>query len=219
MSSVSAEKKEILNAGSIKRRSNRVLVTGGAGFIGSHLIDALLKDERNEVICLDNLYSGQKSNVWHHMGNPRFEFLRHDVTTPIQLEVDQIYHLACPASPVFYQNDGIKTIETNVMGTMNMLHLANRVKARFLISSTSEVYGDPDVHPQVEEYWGNVNNIGIRRSIRFLSSLFSLLCSFLFQFLFSSFLFLFLLLAFHHTRKHTHFLLSTHYFPLYRVLR
>jgi len=156
------ENKEVLNAGSIKRSINRVLVTGGAGFIGSHLIDALLKDPRNEVICLDNLYSGQKSNIAHHLSNPKFEFLRHDVTTPIDLEVDQIYHLACPASPVFYQNNGIKTIETAVIGTLNMLNLANRVKARFLISSTSEVYGDPEVHPQVEEYWGNVNNIGIR---------------------------------------------------------
>jgi UDP-glucuronate decarboxylase len=155
-------KEVVLNAGSIKRSINRVLVTGGAGFIGSHLIDTLLKDPRNEVICLDSLYSGQKSNIAHHLSNPKFEFLRHDVTTPIDLEVDQIYHLACPASPVFYQNNGIKTIETAVIGTLNMLNLANRVKARFLISSTSEVYGDPEVHPQVEEYWGNVNNIGIR---------------------------------------------------------
>jgi UDP-glucuronate decarboxylase len=161
-SPLSDGKEVILNAGSIKRNTNRVLVTGGAGFIGSHLIDALLKDPRNEVICLDNLFSGQKSNVAHHFGNPKFEFIRHDVIHPIDLEVDQIYHLACPASPVFYQNNGIKTIETAVIGTLNMLNLANRVKARFLISSTSEVYGDPEVHPQVEEYWGNVNNIGIR---------------------------------------------------------
>jgi len=152
----------VLNAGSIKRNTTRILVTGGAGFIGSHLIDRLLEDPRNEVICLDSLFSGQKSNIVHHLSNPKFEFIRHDVTTPIDLEVDQIYHLACPASPVFYQNNGIKTIETAVIGTLNMLNLANRVKARFLISSTSEVYGDPEIHPQVEEYWGNVNNIGIR---------------------------------------------------------
>jgi UDP-glucuronate decarboxylase len=137
-------------------------VTGGAGFIGSHLIDRLMKDENNLVICVDNCFSGNKSNVQKWFSNPRFEFIRHDVTEPFSLEVDQIYHLACPASPVFYQNNGIKTIKTNVLGTLNMLGLAKKLKARFLISSTSEVYGDPDIHPQVEEYWGNVNPIGIR---------------------------------------------------------
>jgi UDP-glucuronate decarboxylase len=155
-------KVEILNAGSIKRKHTRILVTGGAGFIGSHLIDRLMKDENNLVICVDNCFSGNKSNVQKWFSNPRFEFIRHDVTEPFSLEVDQIYHLACPASPVFYQNNGIKTIKTNVLGTLNMLGLAKKLKARFLISSTSEVYGDPDIHPQVEEYWGNVNPIGIR---------------------------------------------------------
>lgn len=112
-----------------------------------------MKDENNLIICVDNCFSGNKSNVEQFFGHPRFEFIRHDVTEQIALEVDQIYHLACPASPVFYQNNGIKTIKTNVLGTLNMLGLAKRLKARFLISSTSEVYGDPDVHPQVEEYW------------------------------------------------------------------
>jgi len=156
------ERKVTLNAGSIKRRVNRILVTGGCGFIGSHLIDRLMQDECNEVICADNLFSGEKNNIAKWLGHPRFEFLRHDVTFPLVVEVDQIYHLACPASPVFYQNNGIKTIKTNVLGTLNMLGLAKRVKARFLLTSTSEVYGDPNVHPQVEEYWGNVNPIGIR---------------------------------------------------------
>jgi UDP-glucuronate decarboxylase len=156
------EQKVTLNAGSIKRRVTRILVTGGCGFIGSHLIDKLMEDESNEIICVDNLFSGEKNNIAKWLGHPRFEFLRHDVTLPLVVEVDQIYHLACPASPVFYQNNGIKTIKTNVLGTLNMLGLAKRVKARFLLSSTSEVYGDPDVHPQVEEYWGNVNPIGIR---------------------------------------------------------
>ncbi|ELR23417.1 UDPglucuronate decarboxylase, putative [Acanthamoeba castellanii str. Neff] len=150
------------NAGTIKRASNRILVTGGCGFIGSHLIDRLMQDEHNEVICADNLFSGSKANIRQWLGNPRFEFVRHDVTQPLLVEVDQIYHLACPASPVFYQNNGIKTIKTNVLGTMNMLGLAKRVRARFLLSSTSEVYGDPDEHPQREEYWGHVNPIGIR---------------------------------------------------------
>jgi len=155
-------KVEILNAGSIKRKHTRILVTGGAGFIGSHLIERLMKDENNIIICVDNCFSGNKSNIEKFLGHPRFEFIRHDVTEQIALEVDQIYHLACPASPVFYQNNGIKTIKTNVLGTMNMLGLAKRLKAKFLISSTSEVYGDPDQHPQTEEYWGNVNPIGIR---------------------------------------------------------
>jgi len=118
--------------------------------------------ETNHVICVDNCFSGSKDNIKPWLTHPRFEFIRHDVTEPLMVEVDQIYHLACPASPVFYQNNGIKTIKTNVLGTLNMLGLAKRVKARFLLSSTSEVYGDPDVHPQVEEYWGNVNPIGIR---------------------------------------------------------
>ena len=139
----------------------RILVTGGAGFIGSHLIDRLMK-QGHEVLCLDNFFTGHKRNIVHWMDNPYFELIRHDITEPIRLEVDQIYHLACPASPVHYQYNPVKTIKTNVMGTLNMLGLAKRVKARFLLASTSEVYGDPDVHPQPEEYRGNVNCIGIR---------------------------------------------------------
>ncbi len=139
----------------------RILVTGGAGFIGSHLIDRLMA-ENHEVICLDNFYTGRKQNVVQWMGNPNFEIIRHDITEPIRLEVDQIYHLACPASPVHYQYNAIKTVKTNVMGTLNMLSLAKRIKARMLLASTSEVYGDPDVHPQPETYQGNVNPIGIR---------------------------------------------------------
>lgn len=139
----------------------RILVTGGAGFLGSHLIDRLMEAE-HEVICLDNFYTGRKRNVLKWIGHPYFELLRHDITEPIRLEVDQIYHLACPASPVHYQYNAIKTVKTNVMGTLNMLGLAKRVKARIFLASTSEVYGDPDVHPQTEEYWGNVNPIGIR---------------------------------------------------------
>lgn len=139
----------------------RVLVTGGAGFIGSHLIDRLMV-QGHEVVCLDNFYTGHKRNLLKWLDNPYFELIRHDITEPIRLEVDQIYHLACPASPVHYQYNPVKTIKTNVMGTLNMLGLAKRVKARFLLASTSEVYGDPDVHPQPEEYRGNVNCIGIR---------------------------------------------------------
>lgn len=139
----------------------RILVTGGAGFIGSHLIDRLM-EAGHEVICLDNYFTGTKRNVLRWMGHPNFELIRHDVTDPIRLEVDQIYHLACPASPVHYQYNPVKTIKTNVMGTLHMLGLAKRVKARFLLASTSEVYGDPLVHPQAESYWGNVNPIGIR---------------------------------------------------------
>ncbi|KST69096.1 UDP-glucuronic acid decarboxylase family protein [Mastigocoleus testarum] len=139
----------------------RILVTGGAGFIGSHLVDKLM-DEGHEVICLDNFYTGHKRNLLKWLGNPYFELIRHDITEPIRLEVDQIYHLACPASPVHYQYNPVKTVKTNVMGTLNMLGLAKRVKARLLLASTSEVYGDPEVHPQNEEYWGNVNPIGIR---------------------------------------------------------
>jgi UDP-glucuronate decarboxylase len=139
----------------------RILVTGGAGFIGSHLIDRLLT-EGHEVICLDNFYTGRKQNLLHWLDHPNFELIRHDITEPIRLEVEQIYHLACPASPVHYQYNPVKTIKTNVLGTLNMLGLAKRVKARILLASTSEVYGDPQVHPQVETYWGNVNPIGIR---------------------------------------------------------
>jgi UDP-glucuronate decarboxylase len=139
----------------------RILVTGGAGFIGSHLIDRLMKTG-HEVICLDNFYTGHKRNVLKWLDHPYFELIRHDITEPICLEVDQIYHLACPASPVHYQYNPVKTIKTNVMGTLNMLGLAKRVKARFLLASTSEVYGDPEVHPQTEDYRGNVNTIGIR---------------------------------------------------------
>lgn len=139
----------------------RVLVTGGAGFLGSHLIDRLMK-QGHDIICLDNFFTGHKRNIRHWLDNPYFELIRHDITEPIRLEVDQIYHLACPASPVHYQYNPVKTIKTNVIGTLNMLGLAKRVNARFLLASTSEVYGDPDVHPQTEEYRGNVNTIGIR---------------------------------------------------------
>jgi UDP-glucuronate decarboxylase len=139
----------------------RILVTGGAGFIGSHLIDRLMNDG-HEVICLDNFYTGKKQNLLHWLDNPKFEMIRHDITEPIRLEVDQVYHLACPASPVHYQYNPIKTVKTNVIGTLNMLGLAKRVKARFLLASTSEVYGDPEVHPQTEDYRGSVNPIGIR---------------------------------------------------------
>ena len=139
----------------------KILVTGGAGFIGSHLIDRLM-EQGHEVLCLDNFYTGSKQNILKWLDNPKFELVRHDITEPIRLEVDQVYHLACPASPVHYQFNPVKTIKTNVMGTLNMLGLAKRVKARFLLASTSEVYGDPDVHPQSEEYRGNVNCIGPR---------------------------------------------------------
>jgi UDP-glucuronate decarboxylase len=139
----------------------RILVTGGAGFIGSHLCERLL-DEGNEVLCLDNFFTGRRENIFHLLDNPRFELIRHDVTEPILLEVDQIYNLACPASPVHYQYNPVKTVKTNVMGTINMLGLAKRVHARVLQASTSEVYGDPLVHPQTEDYWGNVNPIGLR---------------------------------------------------------
>ena len=139
----------------------RILVTGGAGFLGSHLIDRLM-EQGHEIVCLDNFYTGHKRNVWRWLQNPCFELIRHDITEPIRLEVDQIYHLACPASPVHYQYNPVKTIKTNVLGTMNMLGLAKRVKARFFLASTSEVYGDPTVHPQPEDYRGNVNCTGIR---------------------------------------------------------
>lgn len=139
----------------------RILVTGGAGFIGSHLCERLLK-EGNEVICLDNYFTGTKANILHLRDNPYFEMVRHDVTHPYFAEVDQIYNMACPASPVHYQYNPIKTIKTSVMGAINMLGLAKRVRARILQASTSEVYGDPTVHPQPESYWGNVNPIGLR---------------------------------------------------------
>lgn len=139
----------------------RILITGGAGFIGSHLCERLVADGQ-EVICLDNFFTGRRENIMHLLDNPRFELLRHDVIEPILLEVDQIYNLACPASPVHYQYNPVKTVKTNVMGTINMLGLAKRVRARILQASTSEVYGDPLEHPQTEAYWGNVNPIGLR---------------------------------------------------------
>ncbi|MEE3339973.1 MAG: UDP-glucuronic acid decarboxylase family protein [Hallerella sp.] len=139
----------------------RCLVTGGAGFLGSHLCERLLGDG-HEVICLDNYFTGRMSNVSHLRDNRNFELIRHDVTEPILLEVDRIFNLACPASPIHYQYNPVKTIKTSVMGAINMLGMAKRVHARILQASTSEVYGDPDVHPQTEDYWGNVNPIGIR---------------------------------------------------------
>lgn len=139
----------------------RVLVTGGAGFIGSHLCERLLEAD-NDVLCVDNLYTGQKDNIRHLMQHSQFEFLRHDVTFPLYVEVDEIYNLACPASPVHYQRDPVQTIKTSVMGAINMLGLAKRTKAKILQASTSEVYGDPHTHPQTEDYWGNVNPIGPR---------------------------------------------------------
>jgi UDP-glucuronate decarboxylase len=139
----------------------RILVTGGAGFIGSHLIDRLIQ-EQHEVICLDNFYTGTKRNIHRWFDSPNFELIRHDITEPIRLEVDRIYHLACPASPIHYQYNPIKTTKVSFLGTCNMLGLAKRVKARIFLASTSEVYGDPDVHPQTEDYNGNVNPIGIR---------------------------------------------------------
>jgi UDP-glucuronate decarboxylase len=139
----------------------RILVTGGAGFIGSHLCERLL-NEGNEVLCLDNFFTGRRENISHLLDDHRFELIRHDVIEPILLEVDQIYNMACPASPVHYQYNPVKTVKTSVMGMINMLGMAKRVKARILQASTSEVYGDPLIHPQTEDYWGNVNPIGFR---------------------------------------------------------
>jgi len=139
----------------------RILVTGGAGFLGSHLCERLLK-EGNDILCLDNFFTGNKNNISHLLGRPHFEVIRHDIINPIYLEVDEIYNMACPASPVHYQFNPIKTIKTNVMGTINVLGIAKRTKAKILQASTSEVYGDPDVHPQKESYWGRVNPVGIR---------------------------------------------------------
>ncbi|PQB03495.1 UDP-glucuronic acid decarboxylase family protein [Aureitalea marina] len=139
----------------------RILVTGGAGFVGSHLCDLLL-DQGHEVYCLDNFFTGQKRNIIHLLDNPYFELIRHDITAPFFIECDEIYNLACPASPIHYQYNPIKTIKTSVMGSINMLGLAKRVKAKILQASTSEVYGNPEIHPQPESYWGNVNPIGER---------------------------------------------------------
>ena len=146
---------------SLYKERTKVLVTGGAGFVGSHLCDRLLKDG-HQVLCVDNFYSGNRDNVTHLLSNPNFELLRHDITLPLHVEVDQIYNLACPASPVHYQWDPVQTTKTSVIGAINMLGLAKRLKAPILQASTSEVYGDPMVHPQAESYWGNVNPIGIR---------------------------------------------------------
>ncbi|XP_019197436.1 PREDICTED: UDP-glucuronic acid decarboxylase 2-like [Ipomoea nil] len=157
---------EALNSGGkiplgLQRKGLRIVVTGGAGFVGSHLVDRLIA-RGDSVIVVDNFFTGRKDNVMHHFENHRFELIRHDVVKPLLLEVDQIYHLACPASPVHYKHNPVKTIKTNVVGTLNMLGLAKRVGARFLLTSTSEVYGDPLQHPQKETYWGNVNPIGVR---------------------------------------------------------
>ena len=140
---------------------NKVLVTGGAGFLGSHLCDALIKKD-HDVLCVDNFFTGNKNNISHLLSNPKFELMRHDVTFPLYVEVDQIYNLACPASPIHYQFDPVQTTKTSVHGAINMLGLAKRVKARILQASTSEVYGDPEIHPQTESYWGRVNPVGIR---------------------------------------------------------
>lgn len=141
--------------------NKRVLVTGGAGFLGSHLCERMV-DEGHEVLCIDNCYTGTKRNIFHLLQKPNFEFIRHDITFPIYLEVDEIYNMACPASPIHYQFDPVQTTKTSVHGAINMLGLAKRLNAKILQASTSEVYGDPDVHPQVEAYWGNVNPIGLR---------------------------------------------------------
>jgi UDP-glucuronate decarboxylase len=141
--------------------TKRILVTGGAGFLGSHLIERLL-NRGDEVVCVDNLFTGSKRNIEHLMGSPKFEFMRHDVCHPLYVEVDEIYNLACPASPIHYQYDPIQTTKTSVHGAINLLGLAKRLRARIFQASTSEVYGDPSVHPQTEDYWGNVNPVGLR---------------------------------------------------------
>ena len=145
----------------VRNATKRILVTGGAGFLGSHLVDRLV-EQGHEVLCVDNLYTGSKRNFEHHLSNPKFEFIRHDVAVPLYVEVDEIYNLACPASPIHYQHDPIKTMKTSVFGALNMLGLAKRLGCKIFQASTSEVYGDPLAHPQNEDYWGNVNPIGIR---------------------------------------------------------
>ncbi|MCK4496430.1 MAG: GDP-mannose 4,6-dehydratase, partial [Candidatus Aminicenantes bacterium] len=140
---------------------NRILITGGAGFLGSHLCEFLLEKEA-DVICVDNFFSGSKDNIRHLFSQPYFELIRHDIIHPLFVEVDKIFHLACPASPIHYQYNAIKTVKTSVMGTINMLGLAKRTKARILLASSSEIYGDAKIHPQLESYWGNVNPIGLR---------------------------------------------------------
>ena len=142
-------------------KTKKILVTGGAGFLGSHLCEVLV-GQGHDVLCLDNFFTGNKGNIGHLMGRPNFELLRHDVTFPLYVEIDEIYNLACPASPVHYQRDPVQTTKTSVHGAINMLGLAKRTRAKILQASTSEVYGDPDVHPQTEDYWGNVNPIGVR---------------------------------------------------------
>lgn len=160
-SHTTASEDNLLNPEPYKTNMKRILITGGAGFIGSHLCERLLQ-EGNEVLCLDNYFTGAKRNITHLLENPYFELIRHDVTTPFYVEVDEIYNLACPASPIHYQYNPIKTVKTSVMGAINMLGLAKRIKAKILQASTSEVYGDPTIHPQPESYWGNVNPIGSR---------------------------------------------------------
>jgi len=140
---------------------DRILITGGSGFLGSHLCDSLLK-KGSDVVCIDNFFSGSKDNIRHLFSHPYFELIRHDITQPIFIEIDNIFHLACPASPIHYQYNAIKTVKTNVMGTINMLGLAKRTKAKIILASSSEVYGDSKIHPQLESYWGNVNPIGLR---------------------------------------------------------
>lgn len=152
---------DIPSDGEDNRMNETIMVTGGAGFVGSHLCDRLI-EQRRDVLCVDNLYTGSKENIRHLLASDRFEFMRHDVTFPLYIEVKQIYNLACPASPVHYQHDPVQTTKTSVHGAINMLGLAKRLRARIFQASTSEVYGDPSVHPQPEEYWGNVNPIGIR---------------------------------------------------------
>ncbi|WCM29693.1 SDR family oxidoreductase [Sphingomonas sp. QA11] len=164
---VSSEHRPVLQGGGITdvarlyNSRRRIMVTGGAGFVGSHLIDRLL-ERGDEVLCVDNLFTGTKRNIDHLAGHPRFEFMRHDVCFPLYVEVDEIYNLACPASPVHYQHDPVQTTKTSVHGAINMLGLAKRLRCKIFQASTSEVYGDPSVHPQTEAYWGNVNPIGIR---------------------------------------------------------